>query len=216
MLQFREDSEERLPLMLWEEGASYTFSDYFYLSNPLREVLEKLGYGLQIGNLELTRRPLPVGALDDLRSMFYRKLPHISFNTEAAKREFYIAPVLLALLDYVDFTIDLEYSIQVDENLRGTVDYLLRSNHNLVVVEAKNADMERGFNQLAVELIAVAHSLDQTSGYIYGAVTVGDMWRFGVLDRAAQSIFKDINADTVPTDLEDLFAILIGLLAPER
>jgi hypothetical protein len=213
MLRFREDREESPPLVLWEEGASYTFSDYFHLSNPLREVLEKLGYGLQIGNLELARCPLPAGALDDLRAMFYRKLPHISLNTEAAKREFYIAPVLLALLDYVDFTIDLEYSILVAENLRGTVDYLLRSNHNLVVVEAKNADMERGFNQLAVELIAVARSLDQTSGYIYGAVTVGDIWRFGVLDRAAQSIFKDINAYTVPSDLEDLFAILIGLLA---
>lgn len=155
-----------------------------------------------------------MGALDGLRTTFYRKLPFISLNSEAAKREFYIAPVLLELLDYVEFSIDLEYSIEVDDRLHGTLDYLLRSTQNLIVVEAKNADLERGFNQLAVELIAVSQTLDRTSSYIYGAVTVGDIWRFGVLNREEPSIAKDINAYTVPTDLEDLFAILVAILAP--
>lgn len=214
MIDFKVDRDQVQKFILWEEGASYAFSDYYRLSNPIREILAKFGYGFQMRNLDLKRRPLPVGALDGLRTTFYRKLPFISFNSEAAKREFYIAPVLLELLDYVEFSIDLEYSIEVDDRLHGTVDYLLRSNQNLIVVEAKNADLERGFNQLAVELIAVSETLDRVSTYIYGAVTMGNVWQFGVLDREQRSIAKDINAYTVPTDLEDLFAILVAILAP--
>jgi hypothetical protein len=216
MIDFKEDREQVQKVILWEEGASYTFSDYFRLSNPIREILAKLGYGFQMRNLDLPRRPLPVGALDGLRTTFYRKLPFISLNSEAAKREFFIAPVLLELLDYVEFSIDLEYSIEVDDRLHGTLDYLLRSTQNLIVVEAKNADLERGFNQLAVELIAVSETLDRASRYIYGAVTMGNVWQFGVLDREERSIAKDINAYTVPTDLEDLFAILFAILAPSE
>lgn len=44
----------------------------------------------------------------------------------------------------------------VNEQLKSTLDYYLQSqDQELLVIEAKNADMQRGFTQLAVELIAV-------------------------------------------------------------
>ncbi|MBW4546132.1 MAG: hypothetical protein KME25_17035 [Symplocastrum torsivum CPER-KK1] len=36
-----------------------------------------------------------------------------------------------------------------------SLDYYLPSEHELLVIEAKNADLQRGFTQLGVELIAI-------------------------------------------------------------
>jgi hypothetical protein len=43
----------------------------------------------------------------------------------------------------------------VNEFLRGNLDYYLQGAHNIVVIEAKQADLTKGFTQLAVELIAL-------------------------------------------------------------
>jgi len=47
---------------------------------------------------------------------------------------------------------------------------------------------------------------------IHGAVSVGDTWRFGVLDRARKHITQDIGQFNVPADLDDLLAVLVGVL----
>ncbi len=54
----------------------------------------------------------------------------------------------------------------------------MRRENILVVVEAKNDDLSRGFTQLAAELRALAQAEDQDILY-GGAVTIGDAWRFG-------------------------------------
>lgn len=45
---------------------------------------------------------------------------------------------------------------------------------------------------------------------LIGAVTMGDLWRFGRLDRTARWIIEDINSYRVPEDLETLLRILIA------
>ena len=104
------------------------------------------------------------------------------------------------------------YPVYVNERLKGNLDYLVRTTDALIVVEAKKADMEKGFTQLAVELIAMDH-YDETAGArLYGAVTIGDLWRFGVLLRQEKVIYKDIESFRVPADLEPLFQVLVGIL----
>ena len=44
----------------------------------------------------------------------------------------------------------------VNNWLKGNLDYLLRNETGLIVVEAKTDDLTRGFTQLAVEMIALA------------------------------------------------------------
>ncbi|MEM8806010.1 MAG: hypothetical protein AAGF01_08280 [Cyanobacteria bacterium P01_G01_bin.38] len=44
---------------------------------------------------------------------------------------------------------------------------------------------------------------------------LGDVWRFGVLDRHSQLLLKDINAYTLLSDLSDILSILIGILELE-
>ena len=43
----------------------------------------------------------------------------------------------------------------VSDKLQGALDYYLKGTQNLLVIEAKNEDLERGFKQLGVELIAL-------------------------------------------------------------
>ncbi len=98
----------------------------------------------------------------------------------------------------------------VNDWLQGSLDYLLQRHGELLVIEAKNADLARGFTQLAVELIALAEAESQP--LLYGAVTTGDTWRFGHLDQLSHQITQDIALYRVPDDLEQLTQILMGLI----
>ncbi|WP_207765355.1 hypothetical protein [Cuspidothrix issatschenkoi] len=50
----------------------------------------------------------------------------------------------------------IEYPVKVNNLLQGNLDYLIRSIHSLIVVQAKRDDLTRGFTQLAVEAIALS------------------------------------------------------------
>jgi hypothetical protein len=78
------------------------------------------------------------------------------------------------------------------------------------VIEAKKDDLTRGFTQLAAELIALAQLQELKS--IYGAVTIGDAWRFGYLDAVNKTITQDIALYRIPDDLAEVMNILVGIL----
>ena len=99
---------------------------------------------------------------------------------------------------------------EVSPQLKGTLDYLLRAKNNFLVVEAKQADLTRGFTQLAVELIAFSEW--EEKDFLYGAVSIGESWRFGKFDRANKMITQDLNMYNVPVNIEELVKILIGIL----
>ena len=103
--------------------------------------------------------------------------------------------------------------MKVNHQLKGTLDYYLQGKGNLLVIEAKQGDPERGFTQLAVELVAVDKWLEDEIELLYGAISLGEIWRFGILDRQAKQVTQDINWYRVPTDLEDLMAVLIAILS---
>ena len=42
---------------------------------------------------------------------------------------------------------------------------------------------------------------------LYGAVTLGDIWKFGTLDRNRQHFVKNIHSHTIPEQTEDVFSI---------
>ena len=75
----------------------------------------------------------------------------------------------------------------------------------------ENNNLTRGFTQLAVELIAISQV--EEGDVFYGCVTIGDAWRFGILEKTNQQIFQDISLYRIPNDLEDLMRILVGILA---
>ncbi|KOR32195.1 hypothetical protein TI05_08815 [Achromatium sp. WMS3] len=194
---------------------SYTFSDYFEMNYPTEDIIEELGYKYQLTKLSLPKGKLK-HSLANLQTMFYKKLPHVSLTSEIAKREMMVAPILLELLDEIDVKIDIEYPIYVNEQLKGNLDYRLRSTAEFLVIEAKKSDMEKGFTQLAVQLIAMDQYITSSLTEIFGAITVGDIWRFGRLDRINKKITKDIDAFRIPLDINDLFQVMVGVLMPNQ
>ncbi|WP_427162455.1 hypothetical protein ACQFX9_13415 [Aliinostoc sp. HNIBRCY26] len=195
---------------LLQEGQSYTFRSYFEMPYEADEILAELGYSLLKTRMELPRSDRNLERLPELQQRIDESLPLVSLSSETARRETLVAPTLLEVARYCQCQIRIEYSLTVNNWLKGNLDYYLKSNLSLLVVEAKNDDLTRGFTQMAVELIAISEV--EEGDIFYGAVTIGDAWRFGRLEKTKQQIFQDISLYRIPDDLPDLMKILVGIL----
>ena len=102
--------------------------------------------------------------------------------------------------------------INVNERLQGSLDYYISQGKELLVIEAKQADLSRGFTQLAVELIALDQWTESETPILYGAVTTGEDWRFGTYHRQSQQITEDLKLYRVPEEITRLVSILAGIL----
>jgi hypothetical protein len=174
------------------------------------EILAEFGYSLSKSRLSLPKTTRQLERLPDLRQRVEDSLLLVSLSSETARRETLVAPVLLEVARYCQCQLRIEYPLTVNNWLKGNLDYLLRKMSSLLVVEAKNDDLTRGFTQLAVEMIALAQAEDQD--VLYGAVTIGDAWRFGRLDSQQQQITQDIPLYRVPDDLQELMQVLVGIV----
>ena len=199
-----------------QEGQSYTFCSYFELPYETEDILAELGYSFSRTRMTLPSSQRIPQRLPELRQQIEELLPLVTLSSETARREIMVAPVLSELARFCKCQMRLEYPLQVNYRLKGNLDYLLRkmnadeTNKNFLVVEAKNDDLSRGFTQLSAELIAL--SIAEEQDILYGAVTVGDTWRFGLLEQQHMHIIQDITLYRVPDDLDVLMQILIGII----
>lgn len=197
-----------------QPNQSYTFRSYFEMSFEPEDILAEFGYSFQRASLNLEHSTVELDRLTNLKSRIEESLPYISLTSETARRELLIAPILLDLVHYTRAQLRIEYPLTVTDQLKGSLDYYLYSARRLLVVEAKNADLSRGFTQLAVELIALDEWSDSDEPTLQGAVSTGDIWQFGLLYRKHRQIAQDLNLYRVPADLEELLRILIAILSP--
>lgn len=193
---------------------SYTFRSYFEMSFEPEDILAEFGYSFKRASLNLEQSTVKLERLTNLRNRIEESLPYISLTSEAARRELLIAPILLDLVQYTHAQLRIEYPLTVTNQLKGSLDYYLYSARRLLIVEAKNADLSRGFTQLAVELIALDQWSDSNELTVQGAVSTGDIWQFGLLHREYKQITQCLNLYRVPADLEELLRILIAILSP--
>jgi hypothetical protein len=197
-----------------QEGVSYTFRSYFELPQDTDEVLAEFGYGYSKARLQLPVASQPMPGLETLQAQIEETLPYVQLSSESAKREVLIAPVLMRVATLSHQVLRFEYPLKVNAWLQGNLDYLIRSRNHLVVVEAKRDDLTRGFTQLAVEMIALAMD-DTAPDQIYGVVTMGKLWIFGLLDRPGKLITQDISGYRVPDDVENLVRTLVGIVGSD-
>ncbi|MBD2294041.1 hypothetical protein H6G06_11190 [Anabaena sphaerica FACHB-251] len=191
---------------------TYTFRKYFDLRFAPADILQELGATLTKSTINLPTTNNQITRLADLKERLEEAIQRVSLTSEAARREVLIAPILLEIAHITQATINIEYPIEINQFLRGDLDYYLQSQHQVLVVEAKQADLTRGFTQLAVELIAVNEWISTDEPILYGAVTTGDIWQFGSFQRDERIITQDLMLYRVPTDLEILMKILVGIL----
>jgi len=129
-----------------------------------------------------------------LTATLARYLPlAVNLNTEKARSELVIAPVLVEFKlrhpERVSLFSGIEFNVDQAAGLNGRCDYILaRGPEQLaldapvcVLVEAKNENIVAGIPQCLAEMVA-ARRYNQRAGTpadaIYGVVTTGVLWRF--------------------------------------
>ena len=194
---------------------SYTFSQIFELKIEPDDLAAEFGYTFQRTRLNLPQYVGDLSRLEDLRSRLEAVMPYVSLTNETSRREVLVSQVILEVVQQTKAQLKIEYPIKVTEQLKGILDYLLKSQTELLVIEAKREDLDYGFTQLVAEIIA----LDQwdrspAQPQLIGAVTTGQIWRFGLLDRATKHIEQGLDLYRIPDDLDIVVRILIQALVP--
>jgi hypothetical protein len=192
-----------------DPSESYTFSKYAELSFDAADILAEFGVTLHNTLLQLPQQ-LPIDP-NPLRVELQENLTLVDPASEIARREALIFPILKTVCRFIQAPLKIEYPVRVSPWLRGSFDYFIPTPQSLLVIEAKNADLARGFTQLAVELIALDQWIDSPVPLLYGTVTTGDTWKFGLLQRQEKQIQKDINTYAIPSDLDRILSVLFGI-----
>lgn len=191
---------------------SYTFHDYFKLRASTDDVLAYFGYEKENGWVDFPKFTAELPNLQFISSRLEEHVINISLENELTRREFLIAPVMSEVRHITNAKLRSEYWFEYNNQLKGWLDYFVRKEAQLLVVEAKNADMGRGFTQLAVEMIALDKAEETEKQIIYGVVSTGQEWRFSLLNRTSKKISQDLSTFTLPQNTEDILRILIGIL----
>ena len=117
----------------------------------------------------------------------------IVFNSEYAICENIISPILTEVWrGYIQsFLIWSHQPLNYDENLSGVPDYVVaqRSPRGkvvfekpyVIVVEAKKDNFEEGWGQCLAEMLAAQKLNNDPSKKLFGMVSNGKLWEFGVL-----------------------------------
>lgn len=199
----------------------YTFRRYFDLKIDPIDLAQYFEYDYQKQRLTLPQAHVPFDAAQ-ITERIERTLPQILSSNEQTKREMLVSPIVRSILEHTSVQIRIEYPLKVTEQLQGVVDYLLSVNHlsQLVVIEAKNDDLDYGFTQLLAEMIALdqwerSPSVD-AQPTLLGAVTTGSVWQFATLDRRAKRLVQGVNSFRVPEELDTVIgALLYPLTQPQ-
>lgn len=202
-------------LNLLEKGRSYTFRSYFEMPYGIDQILLEFGVGFELRKLSFARAEVPASIVEAIQADIESNLEIVLLSSETARREILVAPVLTKAARLSKSQLRIEYFLQVDDQLKGKLDYLVIGKQRLLVIEAKNDDMTRGFTQLAVELIALSRQ-ESAHEKLYGAVTIGEVWSFGMFDAEKRQFIQDTSRYRVPEDVNDVLGILVGILAPDQ
>jgi hypothetical protein len=197
------------------QNGSFSFSDYFKMNIDIDELVEEFGYKIDKKYLEFEQTEQNEFDLERLQKQIETTLKFISLDSEIAIREFLIAPILILLVEKFEFKLKPEKSIYFNEKLKGVLDYYIdnrKNGKNLVVIEAKNSDLNNGLKQLAMELIAIDSLLENKEEAIFGSVTIGTDWIFSKIDRENKIIEVDLKTYRLPEELEKVISIFSSIL----
>lgn len=169
--------------------------------------------------------PVPVDA--HLARTLAENVPlALAINTEKARSELIIAPMLVELRRLRNHRISLfsgiEFNVLPEKGLNGICDFLIsRSTAQLflrapvvAVVEAKKEDIKGGLGQCVAEMVA-AHQFNLAEGNevpaVYGAVTSGSNWKFLKLEMPTVTI--DIAEYLIDSREVDSAGRVLGVLS---
>jgi len=143
--------------------------------------------------------------VNDFAKILQETLPlALAINTEKARSELLISPVLVELRKMFERKISLfsgvDFNVDETKDLSGFCDFLISSSSKqffitapvIAIVEAKNEDIIGGMGQCIAEMIAAKLFNEKENisvSWVYGAVTTGSVWKFLKLEQ--QTVFID-------------------------
>ncbi len=130
-----------------QPGQSYTFSKYFELPFSPGDILAELGCDYERERLELPQSKSIPNEIPELQRVIERNLRRVKLLSEDARKQAIIAPILLEVCEIARTQLNIEYPISVSDQLKGNLDYYIDKGKGLLVIEAKQADLSRGFIQ---------------------------------------------------------------------
>lgn len=147
-----------------------------------------------------------------------------AINTEKARSELIIAPVLLEIRklfnNQISFFSGIEFNIDKERDLTGFCDFILSQSPTqlfltapvITIVEAKNENITNGLGQCAAEMVAATmYNAQETTALltIYGAVTSGNLWKFLKLQHNV--LYIDVD-DYLIKEITKIIGILYSML----
>lgn len=164
----------------------------------------------------------PVAPSELLISILDRKIPlATAIGTEKAKSEMIVADVLVELREQLDRKISLfsgiDFNVDDELGLTGVCDFVVSLSPIqfdlqapiIVLVEAKNDNLEVGLGQCVAEMVAAQYFNAEHGNDIprvYGATTTGVLWRFLKLEG------QELQIDMLPYQIDRCDKIL-GILS---
>lgn len=136
-------------------------------------------------------------------------LPYINLAVDSARRQFLIAPLIMDLVTYTQAETNFDYPIPPLGQPNVIVHYFLESHQTVIVMSAKNQDLNSGITELSSILFILDKWLDYDSqNKILGATTTGFIWKFLYLNRQTKEICQDSKKYHLFRDIQDIMNIL--------
>jgi len=152
----------------------------------------------------------------------------LAINTEKARSEMIVAPILIELVQLLDQKISLfsgiEFNVDSEHGLKGRCDFLISQSEEqyeltapvITVVEAKNDNINNGLAQCIATMVA-AQLFNKQEGneinVIYGVVTTGSIWQFLKLE--ANLVYIDTDEYHL-NQVEEILWILSNILTTTK
>jgi hypothetical protein len=148
----------------------------------------------------------------------------VALNTEKARSELIICPLLLAVKEALSNRISLfsgeEFNVDAEAGLTGVCDFILSLSPEqlfvkapvAVVVEAKKEDLKGGLGQCIAEMVAAwkfNQKAQNSINTIYGTVTTGTVWRF--LQMQDNTVTVDLTEYPLPP-IESILSRLVYMM----
>ena len=191
----------------------------------LTDVKDKLGLTLT----EKVSLFSKTAALDDYSDHLKETLKYniplaTSINTEKARSELIVTPVLVEVIKILNQEVSLfsgiEFNVDKNRGLNGVCDYIISLSAEqlfldapiITIVEAKNDNLKAGLGQCISEMLA-AKIFNENKGLeiksTFGAVTTGSLWNF--LKLTQKTVWIDSDEYHI-SNVEKILGIFISII----
>ncbi len=197
-----------------------------YSDFKLKEIVKQFDLTLN-ENLDLFATIPEVEASEILKVMLKENAAlAVDINTEKARSELIIAPILLEVRRQLNYQIGLfsgsEFNVSPEQGLNGICDFLISLSPErlfisapvITLVEAKKEDIKAGLGQCVAEMLAAQLFNEREENEIptiYGVVTSGTNWRFLKLE--GKIVYIDM-VEYYLRDVQKILGILLSAISP--